>query len=111
ISSGSRNSSTYLMGTSSTGLHRKTLTRSGAGDFMIATFLEAIPADLLHGLLRFAEHSEKVHLLNRILLADLGHSEAHVDENPVADHWHVVLQKAQVDLAAYTGHLHGAHRR
>jgi hypothetical protein len=50
-------------------------------------------------------------LLSCILFAYLRHGKAYVDQNPVADCWHVVLQEPKVYLAAHACHFNSSQVR
>jgi len=63
--------------------------------------LQAVAFDFLHGAVDFAKHTKSVHLVGGILLADLAHGEADVNEHPVAGDGHVIVQEAEIDPAAH----------
>src|SRR5271163_3808115 len=98
MSSGSRNSSTYrIRHLSLVNKHYASSQGSrspspGARAYVFAVIFKAIPANFFDGLLGFSEHSEQVHLLHRIALADLAHCEADVNQNPLANRRKIVLQ-------------------
>src|ERR1700683_223788 len=96
ISSGSRNSSTNL-----------TLTplRAERGRISLDT-LQTVTLNFLNRALYLSEEPKRVHLVGGILLADLAHGEAHVNEHPVAGDRLVILQQAQIDLASHANYVH-----
>src|ERR1700683_224843 len=96
ISSGSRNSSTNLM----------PIPRlcAGRGEASIHV-LQAVAFDFLHGAVDFAEHAKSVHLVGGILLANLAHGEADMDEDPVAGNGFVILQEAEINPAAHADYF------
>jgi hypothetical protein len=68
--------------------------------------LQAISLDFLHGSLDLSEHPERVYLVGGILLANLAHGKAHVNEHPVTRRWLVVLQQAQINPAPHADYIH-----
>jgi hypothetical protein len=74
----------------------------------ISAIFQTIPPDLLHGLFLFAQCHEQAHLFLCSLLADLRHRKSNVDQNPIAELRHVVLEKPQLDFAANSGDLNHA---
>jgi hypothetical protein len=62
--------------------------------------------NFLNRALYLSEEPKRVHLVVGILLADLAHGEAHVNEHPVSGDRLVILQQAQIDLASHANYVH-----
>jgi len=67
--------------------------------------LQAVTFDFLHRAVDFAEHAKSVHLVGGVLLANLAHGEADVDQHPVARDGLVILQEAEINPASHTDYL------
>src|SRR5215831_11191261 len=83
--SGSRNSSTNRM--------------------LILRSYSVVAAHFFHRGVLLAEQGKRSHLLRRLLLADLAHREADVDEHPVADLGRIIPEQSQIDMASHAAHV------
>jgi hypothetical protein len=79
--------------------------RAGRGRASIH-ILQTIPLDFLHCSIDLSQHPKSVHLVGGILLADLAHGKADMNEHPVTQRWLVVLQQSQIDLAPHADYIH-----
>src|SRR5579859_193100 len=74
--------------------------------FMPIQFFETVSLHLLHSLLGFTQHGKGAHLVHSVLFADLGHGETYMNQHPVAQFGHVILQQAKINLAAHADYFH-----
>jgi hypothetical protein len=78
---------------------------------LCSDIFDAISFDLLHGGFCLPEHSQRPHLVERILLTDLAHGKTDVDKNPIAFNRQAILQESQIHFAAHADDVnHGAVR-
>src|SRR5271163_4826329 len=68
--------------------------------------LQSISLNFLHGSVDLAQHPERAHLVGGILLADLAHGKADVNEHPVAGYGLVIMQQSQIDPAPDSNYIH-----
>ena len=85
--------------------------RSSGHRLPVVQTVKSIPPHFLHGLFVFAQNHEGLHLVERILLADLAHRKADMDEDPIPRNWQVILQQPKIDLASHAGYLHRSQMR
>ena len=83
----------------------------GYDGFLSSKPSKPISSHLLHGLFVFSEYPKSLHLVESVLLADLAHRKADMNEDPVARNRQVVLQEPKVHFAPHTGHLYGCQVR